>query len=1037
MIRPVIVICAFGLSALAGEFPVCPPDWSIEVVAAAPQIKHPTVVCSAPDGRVFVAEDPMDISAPRADLALGRILCFHPGGKVTIFAEKLYAVFGMQYLEGRLYVLHNPKFSVFDDRDGVGTHRVELIESTNPNPWALDWNDHVPANFRLAMDGFFYIAVGDKGIYGAVGRDGKRVDLHGGGILRMRPDGTEMEVFCTGVRNILDVAINAEDEIFTYDNTDEMQWMGRLTHMVEGGFYGYPYDFIPRRPYTLWMMADYGGGAATGTLCYNEDALPQEYHGNLWLADFGKRQILRVKVQRDGATYRAVSREDVFSKVPADFYPVGIGWGAEGKSMYICDWQHRDTKENVVAGRLWKMSYKGPSQGAAKPDWYLAAATGQSPAVPTDQLVSGLSHSSHSVRLTAQRQLLSRGPDAERTLKELLHSPAVPSHAKWHAIWALTRALPEVVSLVGADDVAVARQALRRIGTSGAGDARAAAEAALGARDASLRFHAATALGRVGTGDSIGILTRHLDDEDPFAGYAIFTALNKLGRRHPGSWGAIAAELYSDSGLSRERAAYALRETHDESLVAVLSKMVHEKTSSRAAALPLLAGVHRKWPEWKGEWWAYHPVKSPPPEKSVEWAGTAAVLAALRTALEDREENVRVRAVEGIREAGDAASAARLREMFQRETNGEMKRALVEAFGALRDSNAGPLLVHELARVDDALQSKISSALGQIKFGAAAPVLAQAATKGSTNVRAAVLEALLQIGGESAFAGLRLLAGAESLELRRSAMVTMGQLKHPSTVPVLLEAYRDPETRVAAIEALAQTPDARAVHAYLEGLGDRNASLRQKSRKALTALRREAWPIVKERLATLSADALAELQRIYKDFAPAREAGLFDLRGALAEPKEYAEFAKTNRGDPDKGRKLFFDAGGVACSKCHAVKGEGGAVGPDLSTVGSQFTRDVLIESILYPGKAIREGYQQVMVELKNGDSVSGAVKADSAQVLTLQDAEGRLHAIRKADVAERRTSEVSLMPEGLHGGLGLEDFTDLIAYLESLQAGK
>jgi hypothetical protein len=30
-----------------------------------------------------------------------------------------------------------------------------------------------------------------------------------------------------------------------FDNTDEHDWMGRLTHMVDGGFYGYPYDFVP------------------------------------------------------------------------------------------------------------------------------------------------------------------------------------------------------------------------------------------------------------------------------------------------------------------------------------------------------------------------------------------------------------------------------------------------------------------------------------------------------------------------------------------------------------------------------------------------------------------------------------------------------------------------------------------------------------------------------------------------------------------------------------------------------------------------
>src|SRR6185436_11908747 len=128
-----------------------------------------------------------------------------PDGRHSVFATNLYAVFGMQYLEGKLYVLHNPKFSVFTDDNGTGRDRSELIESTHPNPWALDWNDHVPANFKLAMDGYFYLAVGDKGIYGAVGRDGKRLDLHGGGIVRLRPDGTGLEIYCTGVRNILDV----------------------------------------------------------------------------------------------------------------------------------------------------------------------------------------------------------------------------------------------------------------------------------------------------------------------------------------------------------------------------------------------------------------------------------------------------------------------------------------------------------------------------------------------------------------------------------------------------------------------------------------------------------------------------------------------------------------------------------------------------------------------------------------------------------------------------------------------------------------
>src|SRR5262245_51527071 len=115
------VLCAAGGVPVApARLPACPPGWKLEVVASAPQVRHPSVVCCAPDGRVFVAEDPMDISTPTADLTLGRILCFHPGGKVSVFADKLHAVFGMQFLDGKLFVLHNPKFSTFTDDGGVG-----------------------------------------------------------------------------------------------------------------------------------------------------------------------------------------------------------------------------------------------------------------------------------------------------------------------------------------------------------------------------------------------------------------------------------------------------------------------------------------------------------------------------------------------------------------------------------------------------------------------------------------------------------------------------------------------------------------------------------------------------------------------------------------------------------------------------------------------------------------------------------------------------------------------------------------------------
>jgi putative heme-binding domain-containing protein len=85
----------------------------------------------------------------------------------------------------------------------------------------------------------------------------------------------------------------------------------------------------------------------------------------------------------------------------------------------------------------------------------------------------------------------------------------------------------------------------------------------------------------------------------------------------------------------------------------------------------------------------------------------------------------------------------------------------------------------------------------------------------------------------------------------------------------------------------------------------------------------------------------------------------------------------------------------------------------------------------------VREGYQQIIIETMDGEEVSGALKADTADGVTLVDAAGRSHLMLRATIAHRRTSALSLMPEGLHVGLTLEEFADLIAYLESLKAAK
>ncbi|MDB6057032.1 MAG: putative heme-binding protein, partial [Verrucomicrobiales bacterium] len=134
------------------------PGWKVSLVAQPPQLIHPSVVCCAPDGRVFVAQDPIDMGLP-SDSTGDSILCFHPDGHVTMFATNLHAVFGLAYVDGKLFVHHTPDFSVFVDDNGVGKDRKDLF-TTNPDPnlKGTGFNDHIPSNIRLGMDGWFYMS---------------------------------------------------------------------------------------------------------------------------------------------------------------------------------------------------------------------------------------------------------------------------------------------------------------------------------------------------------------------------------------------------------------------------------------------------------------------------------------------------------------------------------------------------------------------------------------------------------------------------------------------------------------------------------------------------------------------------------------------------------------------------------------------------------------------------------------------------------------------------------------------------------------
>jgi putative heme-binding domain-containing protein len=116
------------------------------------------------------------------------------------------------------------------------------------------------------------------------------------------------------------------------------------------------------------------------------------------------------------------------------------------------------------------------------------------------------------------------------------------------------------------------------------------------------------------------------------------------------------------------------------------------------------------------------------------------------------------------------------------------------------------------------------------------------------------------------------------------------------------------------------------------------------------------------------------------------------------------------------------------------VGGQGGAVGPDLTGIAAKYTGDEIATSILYPSAKIASGYESVIVATKDGRVITGVVKADTTSGVDLEDAEAKRVRVPLDDIEERRTGDVSIMPNGLAEGLKPKDFADLLAYLATLK---
>jgi putative heme-binding domain-containing protein len=421
-----------------------PEELNITHFTGSDLTPSPACLAVAPGGEVFVGVDMMgSLGKEPGKGSIVRLVDSDNDGKMdkhTKFAEADNPR-GIIAMGDRVYVLHTT-FSketgkasgmdlvVFEDKnqdgvaDGPSSPLIQNISS--PKFLQSRGTDHATNGIRMGIDGWIYIAVGDFGFHDAVDRSGKKMTQLGGGIVRVRPDGTEMEVYTHGMRNIYDVAIDPYMNIFTRGNTnDGGGWNIRFSNQIQSGEYGYPVLFQHFTEEIIPALIDLGGGSGTGALFMDDPTWPAKYNQVPMMADWGRSQLYVHRVTPDGPTFK--QKEEEFIKL-AQITDLDID--ASGR-VYLSAWDGAGYSGNPGKGFVVR---------AVPKDWKYKAFVNLKKASVKD-LTALLTSASAVQRLAAQQELLTRSAkDVTKASWKIAENKQLPLYARVAGLFTYTQA---------------------------------------------------------------------------------------------------------------------------------------------------------------------------------------------------------------------------------------------------------------------------------------------------------------------------------------------------------------------------------------------------------------------------------------------------------------------------------------------------------------------------------------------------------------------------------------------------------------------
>lgn len=577
--------------------------------AGPPIAMYPVCLTATVEGAVFACVDPnLSLTAAKGKGKVVRLVDDNHDGiadRYSVFAE-MDSPRGLAYDGRTLYVMHPPNLTAYRDTTGDGVSDVSEDIVTGLG-FGLEFRgaDHTTNGITLGIDGYIYIAVGDYGYRKAVGKDGATISHRGGGVVRVRTDGTGLEMYAEGTRNIYDLAVDPFLNVYTRDNTNDGDgWDIRLHYLPMNSHMGYPMYYKNFANEHMQSLADYGNGSGTGGLWVHDPGFPKGYENNLYTADWLLNQITRHPLTPKGASFEAKQDKLVAVPHPADM-------AMDGQSnMFIASLYGGDyTYSGDTVGYIVRVS---PAGAVYKP---IAAVASMSDVALRTWLVNANAE----YRLRAQREILRRGSKAPvvTALKALVLNRRETPFARVAAMFTLSQlvgAQSHVTLRTAALDPTVREWALRALTDNKsqlAGMNTALFVSALKDSDARVQVAAMNALVRLGAKSAADAIVPLTGSSDATVAHIAVNALVSLG----GSDAALKA-LDGTTPAVRAGALRSLERMHDVGVVRALISRVSSRATAPSGQSGFqvhndvafaLARLYHRESAWNGEWWGTRP----------------------------------------------------------------------------------------------------------------------------------------------------------------------------------------------------------------------------------------------------------------------------------------------------------------------------------------------------------------------------------------------------------------------------------------------